>query len=197
MAIQIFNLSFGMSGKEKMGAPEVIKLLGLDYDPSTINSINASLMLSVCKLKDGITRQKTFSYDEIHLFYERNFANIPQRYRSYYDQYFRNVQNRRIITGDKAPVSYFIIADLIAATYPDAFKLTTATRDEVIDIIKKYGKDLKKRVRIGLMSRFNINEREFMNGKDMNHIFKILYVLDTRRKELEFQSLVLKKEKSD
>ena len=49
--------------------------LGLDYDPSTINSINARLMLSVCKLKDGITKQKTFSYDEIRSYYEKNFAS--------------------------------------------------------------------------------------------------------------------------
>lgn len=193
LAIQIFNLSFGMNGKEKMGAPEVIKTLELDYDPSTINSINASLMLSVCKLKDGITKQKNFSYDEIRSYYERYFNNIPQYYRRYYDQYFRNIQNRRIIKGDRAPVSYFITADLIAATYPNAFKINTATRDEVIDIIKKYRKDLKKRVRIDLMNRFDISEREFMNGKDINHIFKMLYTLDVKRKELDSKTLVLKK----
>ncbi len=192
LAIQIFNLSFGMNGKEKMGAPKVIKTLGLDYDPSTINNINASLMLSVCKLKDGITRQKTFSYNEIRSYYEKNFANIPQYHSSYYDQYFRNVKNRRIIKGDKAPVSYFIIADLIAATYSDAFNINTATRDEVINIIRKYSKDLNKRVRIGLMSHFDISEREFMNGKDINHIFKMLNTLDTKRKEIGFKTLVLK-----
>ncbi len=149
-------------------------------------------MLSVCKLKDGITKQKTFSYDEIRSYYEKNFANIPQYYIKYYDQYFRNVQNRRIIKGEKAPVSYFIITDLIVATYPDAFKLNTSTRDEVIDIIRKYGKNLKKRVRMGLMSRYDISEREFMNGKDINHVFKMLYTLDTRRKELDSKILTLK-----
>lgn len=193
LAIQIFNLSFGMTGKEKMGAPEVIKSLGLDYDPSTINNINASLMLSVCKLKDGITKQKTFSYDEIYSHYERNLDNIPQYCRRYYEKYFRNVQNRRIINGDKAPVSYFIIADLIATTYPNAFKLNTATRDEVIHIIRRYGKQLNKRVRSELMRRYNIKEREFMNGKELNHVFKLLDTLDEKRKEFGDQSLVLKK----
>ncbi len=193
LAIKIFNLSFGMEGKEKMGAPEVVKTLGLDYDTSTINRINASLMLGVCKLKDGITKQKTFGYDEILDYYNKNYANIPPYCRSYYERYFKNVQDRRIISGDKAPVSYFIIADLIAANYPDAFKLDTATRDKVIGIIRKYGKDLKKRIRISLMSRYGISEREFMNGKDINHIFKMLYTLDLKRKELDAQGLVLKK----
>ncbi len=192
LAIKVFNLSFGMNGKERMGAPEIIKTLGLDYDPSTINSMNSILMLSVCKLKDGITKQKTFGYDEIRSYYESNFDNIPQYYRSYYDKYFRNVQNRRIINGEKAPVSYFIIADLILATYPNAFKVSTATRDEVIDIIRKYGKDLKKRIKKALMSRFDIREREFMNGKDINHVFKMLYTLDTKRKEADFKTLSLK-----
>ena len=89
-------------------------------------------------------------------------------------------------------MSYFIITDLIVATYPDAFKLNISTRDEVIDIIRKYGKNLKKRVRMGLMSRYDISEREFMNGKDINHVFKMLYTLDTRRKELDPKALVLK-----
>lgn len=193
LAVKIFNLSFGMNGKEKMGAPEVIKVLGLDYDPSTINSINSSLMLSVCKLRDGITKQKTFSYDEIRSYYERNFDYISQSSRKYYDQYFRNVQNRRIIKGERAPVSYFIIADLISENYPNAFKVNSATRDEVIGIIRKYGKDLKKRIKAALMSRFDINEREFMNGKDINHVFKMLYTLDTKRKEAGFKTLSLKK----
>ncbi|HAB65872.1 MAG TPA: hypothetical protein DCE23_00750 [Firmicutes bacterium] len=192
LAIQIFNLSFGMGVKERMGAPEVVKYLGLDYDPSTINSINSSLMLSVCKLRDGITKQKTFSYDEIRSYYDNNFATIPQYCRNYYDKYFSNVENRRIIKGERAPVSYFIIADLIAATYPNAFKVDTATRDEVIGIIKKYGKDLKKRIKIALMGRFDIREREFMSGKDINHVFKMLYTLDTKRKELDVKSLELK-----
>lgn len=190
LAIKIFNLSFGMSGEEKMGALEVIKKLDLSYDESTINNINNTLMLSVCKLKDGISKQKTFSYDEIRSYYEK--YEIFQYCNKYYEQYFKNVKNRRIVNGEKAPVSYYIIADLISANYPDAFKVERATRDEVMNIIKKYGKQLKRNVRFSLMSRFNISEREFMNGRDINHIFKMLYTLDTKRKELNSESLVLK-----
>lgn len=43
------------------------------------------------------------------------------------------------------------------------------------------------------MGRFDIKERDYMNGKDINHIFKMLHTLDTRRKKLDFQTLVLKK----
>lgn len=70
-------------------------------------------------------------------------------------------------------MSYFIIADLIVVSYLDTFKLNNATRDEVIDIIKKYSKDLKKSVKLSLMSHFDINKRKFMNGKVINHIFKL------------------------
>ena len=42
------------------------------------------------------------------------------------------------------------------------------------------------------MSHFDISEREFMNGKDINHIFKMLNTLDTKRKEIGFKTLVLK-----
>ena len=42
------------------------------------------------------------------------------------------------------------------------------------------------------MGRFDIREREYMNGKDINHIFKMLYTLETKRKELDSKTLVLK-----
>ena len=42
------------------------------------------------------------------------------------------------------------------------------------------------------MSRYGISEREFMNGKDINHIFKMLYTLDVRRKNLDSKTLVIK-----
>jgi len=65
--------------------------------------------------------------------------------------------------------------------------------EELKEIIKKFGKELNGRIRTELMGRFSIREREYMNGKDINHIFKMLYTLDIRRKELDSKNLVLKK----
>ena len=58
-------------------------------------------------------------------------------------------------------------------------------------LLKKYHKKVNPRVRRELMARFAISEREFMNGKDINHVYKLLNTLDERRKQLDIQKLSL------
>ena len=52
--------------------------------------------------------------------------------------------------------------------------LTELDRDMVIRLLKKYYKELNSSTRNELMALFEIPDREFMNGKDINHIYKIL-----------------------
>ena len=43
------------------------------------------------------------------------------------------------------------------------------------------------------MGRFDIRERDYMNSKDINHIFKMLNALVEKKKELSSKNLVFKK----
>lgn len=196
IATQIFDLALGMNG-ERISIPLIKEKLNLNCGPTTINNTLYNLMISVCKLQDGITKDKTFTFEQIYTYYACHYENMSDYRKKIYQKYFETVKNNMPISGLKERLSYHIITDLIIDTFPDAFVLENTTKAEVLGILKKYGKKLNRRVRIELMGRYGISEREFMNGKDTNHIFKLLYVLDNRRKELEFQSLVLKKEKSD
>lgn len=193
LAIQIFNLTFGMDGEERMSLPTIIEKLQLDFGLATINKTINSLMLSVCKLKDGIKIDKTFSFDQVYSYYTNNYVDIPIYRRKIYQKYFNKVKSKKNINGLGFKLSNDIIYDLIKANYTNVFELKNASKEEVLELINKHGKELNRRVRNELMGRFDIKERDYMNGKDINHIFKLLYTLDTRRKELDSQTLVLKK----
>ena len=193
LAIQIFNLSFGMDGEERMSVPTIMEKLQLDFGSTTINKIINSLMLSVCKLKDGIKRENTFSFEIVYSYFTSNYIDIPIYRRKIYQKYFNRVKSQKNINGLGFKLSNDIIYDLIKANYSNAFELEKTTREEVLKLINKFGKELNRRIKSELMGRFDIKERDYMNGKDINHIFKMLHTLDTRRKKLDFQTLVLKK----
>ena len=191
LAVQIFDLVFGMNGEERINTPLVIEKLGLDYGETTIHQTIINLMLSVCRLKDGIKRDKTFSFEQVYSYYINNCENMSLHHRKLYQTYFKKVKNQKNINNLGFSLSNKIIYDLIEANYSDIFKLKNASREEVLELIKKFGKELSRGVRTELMGRFGIREREFMNGRDINHVFKMLHFLDVRRKELDSQFLKL------
>lgn len=188
LTIQVFDLAFGMSGEERLEVPEIIEKLNLNFDPSTLNKTIVTLMISCCKLKDGIKKINYFSYEDICEYYINNSNSMNSSHKAYYENYFKRA-NRKEVNGTSGKISYFILTDLIIAHYPDAFVLANATREEVFNILNKYGKQISKRVRKSLMRYFDIQERELMNGKDINHVFRLLNVLDMKRKELDPMSL--------
>ncbi len=193
-AIKIFNLAFGMNGEERKGAPEIIKELNLDLQVSAINRVISNLMLSVCKLKDGILKEQTFSLEDVYSYYLKNHMKMSYLHRQYYLRYFNRITNSRNINGLSEKLSYNIINDLIKDIYPDAFDFSTANYDEVLGLIKKYGKDLKKSTRDELMALYGIRERDFMSGKETNHVFKLLDTLDRKLLSLDNQELLLRKD---
>lgn len=187
VAIKLFDLTFGMNGHERSNAAEAVKALNLDIELSTAERTINSLMLAVCKLKDGITKEKCFKKEEISEYYRENYANIPECHRQYYEHYLQRMSDPRIVNGHENNLSYIVINDLIKEKYSDAFVMKKATREEILDILHKYRNDIARRIRDELMNRFDIMEREFMNGRHLNHIYKLLYKLDTLLKDNDGQ----------
>ena len=191
MAVKIFNLVFGMNGEERKSVPTIIEELHLDLKTTTVNRVVWELMLSVCKLKDGVTKEQIFSLEEVYSYYLKKHKEMPYYHKVYYLRYFKRMTDNRNINGTKEKLSYYIINDLIEDIYPDAFSFKKATREEVIAILKKHYHELKKRTRNELMAIYEIREREFMSGREINHIFKLLDTLESKRKELNDYSLKL------
>ncbi len=194
LAIKIFNLAFGMDGDERKSVPAIIKELNLDLKTSAINRVISNLMLSVCKLRDGIVKETTFSFEDIYAYYLRNHQNMSYQHKLYYLRYFNKITSSRNINGLKEDLSYYIINDLIKDIYPNAFDFSTATREDVIALLKKYGQDLKKSTKNELMAIYDISEREFLTGKELNHLYKLLDTLDTQLKLSPQERLLYRKD---
>ena len=192
LAIKAFDLVFGMNGERK-SITSVKEELDLDYVPSAIGNMIYNLMLSVCKLKDGITKNKSFTIDEIKEYYEKYYDKMTDYYKKNYNRYLNAVEKSRSISGVKVQQPYSIMADLIMDKYDDAFSLKNATKQQILSLLKKYNKKLTNRIKTNMMHRFDIRKRELMNGKDINHVFKILNTLDSKTKDLKSSTYVLKK----
>lgn len=175
--IQIFDLFYGMNDGLRLGMPEVIKKLDLDITDTSANKAANNLMLSVCKYKDGIRKSHTFSYDEIKKYYELHSEEMNYYHKQFYLRYFEKYDNPKRLTGIVPGVSYVIMNDLLRDSRDDYITLDKLDRKIAISLIKKY-KRLTNGTKRELMYMFDISDREFMNGKEINHVYRLLYSLD-------------------
>ena len=82
---------------------------------------------------------------------------------------------------------------MIQEKYDNYFNLDKVDREYVIDVLRKYGHNILKRVRNELMFMFDISGRSFMSGKEINHVYRVLYGLDVKKKKMQKDnSFVLK-----
>lgn len=161
----------------RLGMPEVIKKLDLDITDTSANKAANNLMLSVCKYKDGIRKSHTFSYDEIKKYYELHSEEMNYYHKQFYLRYFEKYDNPKRLTGIVPGVSYVIMNDLLRDSRDDYITLDKLDRKIAISLIRKY-KRLTNGTKRELMYMFDISDREFMNGKEINHVYRLLYSLD-------------------
>ncbi len=174
-AKKMFDLFFGMKGPQRFGAPEIIKKLNLDCKNSVINNCINELMLDTCKLRDGMYKEKEFSYDEILDYYNRRHEEMAPTHKVYYDRYFDRVKNNKELTGRCSKISDYIIDDLLEEKDSNYFRLSKASRMDALRILKAGATlPISQSTRKGLMYYFQISGRDLMNGKEINHIYRIM-----------------------
>ena len=195
LATKIFDLAFGMN-EERISLPAIKERLNLECATSVINKTIYNIMISVCKYKDGIKKNKTFPLEQVIEYYQKNYNNMPDYIKREYERYINAIKKDTDISGSSIRQPYIIISDLIQDVYPDAFKCNTATKEEVEELLKQYNGQINKRVRTHLMECFDIPERKFMNGRDINHVYKILCTLDNKLKSKEVKDKTLIKTKN-
>lgn len=188
--IKIFDLFYGMNEGLRLSVPEIIKELNLDVKDSSVNKAANYLMLSVCKHMDGIRKSHTFSYEEIKEYYELHKDEMNYYHKQFYLRYFDKFDNPRRITGIVPGISYIIMNDLLRDKREDYITLDKLNRERAIYLIKKF-KELSNSTKKELMYMFDIQGREFMNGKDVNHVYRLLYNVDQLLLE---RGVVLKKD---
>ena len=175
--IAIFDLFHGMNEGLRLSLPEIIKKLDLGVNESSVNKGVNYLMLSICKYYDGIRKSHTFSYEEIREYYELHKDEMNYYHKQFYIRYFEKIDNPRRLTGIVSGISYVIMNDLLKDRRDDYITLDKLDREKAIYLIKKY-KELSGSTKKELMYMFDIQGREFMNGKDVNHVYRLLYNVD-------------------
>ena len=181
LAKEIFNLLFGINGKEKLNTNDIIVKLNLNCNSNVVNRIVINLMLAVCKYRDGITYKKTFTFEDVYSYFMSHGNEMSPSTRNRYASYLRKISKANVKGKGSEYIPYPILTDLLIASNPQAFTIKSATKAEVETILKTYGKKLTFKTKTKLMEIFNIRERELMNGKEINHVYRLLNTLDMKR----------------
>jgi len=186
---KIFNMYFRMNGVDKKSVPEIIDILELSYVTTTVQDTIYNLMLAVCKYKDGIRKNSIYSYEDVFNYYEKNKDSLPPYKKEIFEGYLNGGKSRRI--NQLNELSGAILYELLKDENKLQFDLS-CSKKEVINIIKKYGKMLPVSTKEALMDKFSIREREFLSGKEINHVYRILDNL-TKKYVKEESTILIKK----
>ncbi len=192
---QVFDLLFGETSLERMNISDIIKKLDLNMERDFLTMMIYEFMVSMCKFQEGITKENTFSNEDVVEYYRKHSSEMSLFRLKVYSKYFKRVQHNKT-TSVSSHISQKITYDLMREKIPNLFTIATSSRSEVLELLKKYSKSLNKSTKRFLMSIFHITEREFMSGKEKSSVYKILYILD-RHIEMESEEELKERKKLD
>ena len=167
-----------MDDIECKSLPQIKKELNINYKETTIDRLINYYMLSFSKLQSGITKKEEFSYDNIKNYYLTHQNEMKSFVKISFVNYFKRTQNNNYHFLKKSNINDIVLFEMLKENNHNLFELSTTNRDIVKNILKKYNKIINKKVRNDLMYLFNISEKEFMSGKEINHLYRILNKLD-------------------
>ena len=178
LASKVFMLYFGHNVDRRYTIVEIKKKLNINFSESVISRLIISYMLSICKYKEGIKNNNEFTYEEIKEYYDNN--ELPIYIKSHFDNYLYRMDNDLEIRGTYTRPSSVVINELIKHKHK-GIKLKDTSKEEILSILKKY--KINNKIKNYLMYKYNICERDLMNGSDRNHIYRILNKLATLKNE--------------
>ena len=168
LAKKIFDLYAG----EKANAEEIQEILGLNINTLTILKIVENLAMAVFKYQMGIRKENAFSVQEVRDFYENNKDRFTPEEITLFKRFF----NKSF--GIDIKMSEDLTYLLLKAKNSKCYNVLSSDKLLTLKILKKFKKQLSKSSIATLMFYGNISEREFMSGSEINHVFRLLNVLD-------------------
>ncbi len=178
-ATQILELSLGMRDEERLTFPQIKERLNIEMSVSSMSQVVSFLMLAVCKLRIGIYKEKTYPSKRVEDYYNLHFKDMGAVEKKVYEKYLKYQKDHKKRNKRTHRIPGLILNDLIKEDYPDAFRYESATREEVLEILKNPNLNLSSRIRRQLMFHFNIPERIFMKGKELSHIYRIFNQIES------------------
>ncbi len=157
---KIFRLYYGLDLGNRMIISKIITKLGLSYKSSFVQRNIRLYMLAICKFKNGIFKEKNTITKTV----EKEFL-----------KYFRNHEKQIYFNRRALKINKIVLNALLEKQDSNYFRIEYAFKDQIKEILRKY---LTKGIRNELMAILKISEKEFMSGKEISRVFKILDNLD-------------------
>ena len=189
LAIEAFKMYFGHHYPKSLEASEVVRKMNTQIDSRRVIEIIQDLMLAVCKYQRGITKENTFSYDDVISYYEENKDEMDLEDKKVYEKYFNKCKRSSLIKCE-VRVPYKIIYDLMSTRYK-LFDPYSYNKEGILKLIKKYDKKLNNRSKKYLLKRFGFLERDFMSGREIGHVYRIMSSIITKSKVLDDEKKLL------
>ena len=174
LAKKIFDLYYGMN-EAPISLAAIKEGLNLDYNLAGLSHLLSNFVLSIYKYRDGIKRIKSFSFDEVLNYYNKYKDNMSIQHQLYYDRYI-NKRTNKVLNTYTNNINREILFDLIKDS-TDYIPLSSLTKDDIIDILNTYDKELSKDIKNKLKLLYDIDS---INNKEINKFYKILNQLDIK-----------------
>ncbi len=178
----IFDLYVGQNELLNLNIVQIIKRLNLNMKAETLKEIIYNFMLSICKYRDGIRKENTFPIEKVKMYYEQYQSILSGDERIKFCHYIERYEKSTISNSPK--MNRTILYKILESEMGNHFSMRTATKEQVFQLLKKHSNSFSNSTRRALMIKFGITKREFMTGKEMNHVLRIL---DDLHKKLTMQ----------
>lgn len=171
-AIKLYNSTFGDDGSMPVTRQDIISSNNLTLSTRTSQYVK-SLMISVLKYRNGIRKNKSFTYDEIKNFYDEHKSEYSKTNQEKFLIVLKNFGFSSLPSKDI--YSDFVTYEMLKDKKGKLFFSLDTDSQIIKEVIKRNPYKLTHHQLELLRNYFKIKKRDLMNGKEKNKLIKILY----------------------
>lgn len=193
IAVQIYNKFFRIENIQRKSISQIKNELKLECHTTAISNLLLNYMVAICKFRDGYININPYSYEEVLCFYNKYFDVLPMYKKTIFEKYLNRMSN--VYVNSTGYLSDVIIYELMLENGDTVFDVSNSNKQAVMTILRKYGKNISSTIRSCLYFKFDISDRDLMNGKELNHVYRILdKILKLKKNENEHAFVLEKKD---
>lgn len=177
-AIAFFKLHY----EEGLSYQEIRRKFYPDMKIDYLKMSVERLKFAVLKYREGIRIPKELLIDNIISYYEQHKSSMDTSRQTCYHEYFERYNN---ISLDCREIPTQIALDILKE-HPNYFRVRTANKETVLEIIKRYRKRLSPNQIIFLMKYFNIEPHEVLDELEMNETLRYLAKFTNFEEEFKY-----------
>lgn len=192
LAKEAFETYTGMNKKESLSSPKTVKHLNIDYSFEALMRLIYSLMLSVCKYKDGIRKVISFTFADVCTYYNENIMNMDSHKRDIYEKYIGSYHQKKDNNCTVINIPNTILNDLV--TQNSKIKVIDYTQSQLLYILQKYANSLSKDAIIAINELIKIGKNRLENQEEEQVAVALINKIEKLKSKFNSPDLNLKKD---